>query len=267
MTGMRGLRIAFLLVLGLIGLIPRTETQTPSGTSASEGVPRRARLVSPIEELADRLRLQGKDPRQFLFWEGYPLNVARKESIDSRGTPFDIVLLLPAFEFIPGDDVERYVLLDEAGGVQDVATVCWPSSRRLEIACARCAGDLRKASWKSAIRGFTSGRTPCQSPTSNLGSNRVIRRRSTSPGPELPAWGRCGLQADISTLSVRQTRRALRQLRHRRIHLTPEVLRNITASRDQREVSVYEGLSREIRLTEARRDHFAGRLIGLPGPA
>jgi len=69
---MRGIRIAFLFVLGLIPFVPSVGTLAPPLLSPRESVSRTARFLSPAEELADRLRHQGKDPRRFLFWEGYP---------------------------------------------------------------------------------------------------------------------------------------------------------------------------------------------------
>ena len=48
---------------------------------------------------------------------------------------------MQAIAFTPGDYVERYVLLDEAGIAQDVATLYWPSRRRSQMECRRCSGD------------------------------------------------------------------------------------------------------------------------------
>ena len=45
-------------------------------------------------------------------------------------------------EYVGGVDyVERYVLLDQAGAVRDVATLSWPSRRRFQIVSARRFGN------------------------------------------------------------------------------------------------------------------------------
>lgn len=138
---MRGVRIAFLLALGLVGVVPRMGVQPSPGSPAREGPPRLAAFLSPPEVLAVRLRAHGDDPRRILFWNGYPLRIGRREWLTSGGTQLEMVLLLQTFVVTPGDYVERYVLLDHEGGLQDVATLHWPSRRRFEIDCTQCPGD------------------------------------------------------------------------------------------------------------------------------
>lgn len=125
---MKSVRVAIALALFSTAFVPIQAPQT--------------NWLGPNESLAARLRQQGRDPRLYLIWNGSPLSVVHRESITFRGARFEVVRLEQAVVFIPGDWVERYLLLDERGALQDVATLYWPSREHFDIRSDRCLGDL-----------------------------------------------------------------------------------------------------------------------------
>jgi hypothetical protein len=151
MDWMKGVRAAFLLVLSAFVLSPIGSVAGPSAAPVPQGlapvtpkIPRGAIQVGTGKELADHLRRQGRDPRLYLIWKGSPLQFAYRDRIEVGGARFDIVALEQAFVAASGDWVERYVLLDETGTVQDVATLYWPTRHRFEIRAFRSSKEAPK---------------------------------------------------------------------------------------------------------------------------
>jgi hypothetical protein len=140
---MNGVRVSFILALSL-ALLPIPASKGPPLFDGPRAVVP-MRPLDSVEGLTDRLRLQGRDPRRVLFWQGSPLMVERRDSIDLGGARFDVVALVQAFAFVPGDWVERYLLLDERGILRDAATLYWPLRRRFEIESTRGSGEPSEA--------------------------------------------------------------------------------------------------------------------------
>ncbi|HVE41625.1 MAG TPA: hypothetical protein VNM14_17165 [Planctomycetota bacterium] len=81
--------------------------------------------------MVECLRTQGKDPDRILglpnYFGGYPLHVFAARRLTISKKPYGLIRLALRGFSVPGTCVERYLLLDDSGRVQDVVTVSWPS--------------------------------------------------------------------------------------------------------------------------------------------
>ncbi len=81
------------------------------------------------DALCRLLSRQGKDSRAYFAWRGNGdfLHFAGTEPFHSGNKHFTVVSLMQWGFSIPGEWIERYLLLDSEGRFLDVATVVWPT--------------------------------------------------------------------------------------------------------------------------------------------
>jgi hypothetical protein len=82
--------------------------------------------------MVEFLRKQGKDPDAYLGLPGhsgssYPLKLGVTHQVRLHGKPYAVLHLRMSSFFVPGVYAERFILMNEAGAVLDLATVVWPS--------------------------------------------------------------------------------------------------------------------------------------------
>lgn len=196
---MKAIRVLFTITMAFVGFVPLREPLNPQLPGTSQAFPKNSPTIpvtwlGPNEKLAAQLRRQGRDPRLYLVWEGYPLQVAQSESITLGGAPFEVVKLVQAIDFVPWDCVERYVLLDKGGAVQDVATLHWTSNRRFEIEGTRCFGEPSNGFLEIRDAIFHSRRDTLHLPYVELGIEPGRLKRVLLPWTGTPTLGRVWIE-------------------------------------------------------------------------